>query len=95
MADSSQPFDLAVVGGGMAGLTAAARAARDGATVVLVERAAELGGSARYAGYLWTAPSDQVLAEVDPGGDPSLRHALVAGFPTRWNGALVGRRCRG
>jgi FAD binding domain len=81
VADPSQPFDLAVVGGGMAGLTAAARAARDGAAVVLVERAAELGGSARYAGFLWTAPSDEVLADVDPGGDRSLRHALVAGFP--------------
>ena len=78
--ESRTRFDLAVVGGGMAGLTAAARASRDGATVVIVERAGELGGSARYAGYLWTAPSDEVLAEVDPDGDPSLRHALVAGF---------------
>ena len=49
-----QTFDLVVVGGGMAGLTAAARAARDGARVAVVERAEELGGSARYAGYLWT-----------------------------------------
>ena len=80
MPDTSPPFDLAVVGGGMAGLTAAARASRDGATVMVVERARELGGSARYAGYLWTAPSDQVLADVDPDGDPSLRHALVTGF---------------
>ena len=73
--------DLAVIGGGMAGLTAAARASRDGATVVLVERAEELGGSARYAGFLWTAPTDQALADVDPDGDASLRHALVSGFP--------------
>src|SRR5215207_5309854 len=64
----------------MAGLTAAARACRDGAAVLVVDRAAELGGSARYAGYLWTAPSDQVLADVDPDGDPALRHALVAGY---------------
>ena len=76
----SHDVDLVVVGGGMAGLTAAARASRDGASVVIVERAGELGGSARYAGYLWTAPSDEVLADVDPDGDPSLRHALVAGF---------------
>ncbi len=69
-----------VVGGGMAGLTAAARGASEGASVAVVECADELGGSARYAGYLWTAPSDEVLAEVDPHGDPVLRRALVAGF---------------
>ena len=80
MPNTSQQFDLAVVGAGMAGLTAAARDSLDGATVVVVERAGELGGSARYAGYLWTAPSDEVLAGVDPDGDPSLRHTLVAGF---------------
>ncbi len=64
----------------MAGLTAAARAARDGARVAVVERADEVGGSARYAGYLWTASSDAVLAEVDPGGEPSLRRTLVDRF---------------
>ncbi|HEY5873883.1 MAG TPA: FAD-binding protein [Ilumatobacteraceae bacterium] len=80
MLDPSHQFDLAVMGGGMAGLTAAARAGRDGATVVVIERASELGGSARYAGYLWTAPTDQVLTDVDPDGDPALRRALVAGF---------------
>ncbi len=62
--DTAHEFDLAAVGGGMAGITAAARAGRDGATVVVVERACEIGGSARYASYLWTAPSDQVLADV-------------------------------
>ena len=71
--------DVVVVGGGMAGLTAA-RAASEGASVAVVECADELGGSARYAGYLWTAPSDGVLAEVNPHGDPVLRRALVAGF---------------
>ena len=62
------------------GLTAAARAASEGASVAVVECADELGGSARYAGYLWTAPSEEALAEVDPHGDPALRRALVAGF---------------
>lgn len=64
----------------MAGLTAAARAARDGASVALVERADEVGGSARYAGYLWTASNGALLAEADPGGDPQLRQALVGRF---------------
>jgi len=64
----------------MAGLTAAARAARDGARVVVVEVAADLGGSVRFAGYAWTAPSREVVDEVVPLGDPELRHALVDDF---------------
>ncbi len=54
--------------------------ARDGARVAVVERAEELGGSARYAGYLWTAATDELLAEADPDGDPALRHTLVDGY---------------
>jgi succinate dehydrogenase/fumarate reductase flavoprotein subunit len=72
--------DLLIIGAGMAGLSAAARAVQAGASVVVVERAGEIGGSARYAGYVWTAPSVDVLAEVDPGGDPLLRRTLVEGF---------------
>lgn len=73
--------DLLVIGGGMAGLTAAVRAIRRGLRVVLVEKAAEVGGSARYAGYLWSAPSHEVMDEVNPQGDPDLRAAVVEGFP--------------
>ncbi|WP_224401881.1 FAD-dependent oxidoreductase [Pseudonocardia sp. ICBG1034] len=73
--------DLLVLGGGMAGLSAAARAAGHGLRVVLVDRAPDLGGSARYAGYLWTAATPEVMAEVNPGGSPELRDAVVAGFP--------------
>ena len=40
-------FDLAVVGGGLAGLVAAATAARAGRSVVLFDRASTLGGRAR------------------------------------------------
>jgi succinate dehydrogenase/fumarate reductase flavoprotein subunit len=72
--------DLLVLGGGMAGLTAAARAAQDGARVLVVEVASELGGSTRFAGYAWTAPSREVIDEVVPLGDPELRHALVDRF---------------
>lgn len=64
----------------MAGLTAAARAAHDGARVLVVEVAADLGGSVRFAGYAWTAPSREVVDEVLPLGDPELRHALVDRF---------------
>lgn len=72
--------DLLVIGAGMAGLTAAARAARDGRRVVVVEVGDDVGGSARFAGYIWTAPSRAVMDEVNPDGDEALRHAVVDRF---------------
>jgi succinate dehydrogenase/fumarate reductase flavoprotein subunit len=75
-----ETVDVLVLGGGMAGLTAAARAAHDGATVLVVEVADVLGGSVRFAGYAWTAPSREVIDEVVPEGDPELLHALVDRF---------------
>jgi flavin-dependent dehydrogenase len=48
-------IDLLVIGGGLAGLSAAARAAQDGASVVVVEKGPRLGGSAVYAGFLCAA----------------------------------------
>jgi succinate dehydrogenase/fumarate reductase flavoprotein subunit len=87
--------DLFVVGGGMAGLTAAARAAVSGARVLLVERGPTLGGSGIYAGFIWTAPTHEVMAEVNPDGDPELRAALVDGFAgaVAWIRSL-GVECR-
>jgi succinate dehydrogenase/fumarate reductase flavoprotein subunit len=73
--------DLLVVGGGMAGLTAAAAAATAGARVLVAEKGDHVGGSAIYAGYAWTAPSVEVLREVNPLGDPELGARLVEGFP--------------
>lgn len=72
--------DLLVIGAGMAGLTAAARAVRDGRRVVVVEVGDDVGGSARFAGYIWTAPSRAVMDEVNPHGDEALRHAVVDRF---------------
>ncbi|MFC9552018.1 FAD-dependent oxidoreductase [Rhodococcus sp. NPDC056960] len=72
--------DVLVIGAGMAGLTAAARAATRGRSVVVVEKSAAIGGSAQFAGYAWTAPSHEVMDEVNPDGDPVLRRALVDGF---------------
>lgn len=87
--------DLLVVGGGMAGLTAAAAAATAGARVLVVEKGDHVGGSAIYAGYAWTAPTVEVLREVNPGGDPELGAALVEGFPggVDWIRSL-GVECR-
>jgi succinate dehydrogenase/fumarate reductase flavoprotein subunit len=72
--------DLLVIGAGMAGLTAAARAAREGRRVVVTEVGDDVGGSARFAGYAWTAPSREVMDEVNPRGEARLRHALVDRF---------------
>ncbi|MEU4314334.1 FAD-dependent oxidoreductase [Nocardia sp. NPDC024068] len=72
--------DVLVIGAGMAGLTAATRTLDRGRSVVVVEKAEAVGGSARYAGYAWTAPTRAVMDEVNPDGDPALRHALVDGF---------------
>ena len=76
----ARDVDLLVIGGGMAGLTAAAAAARSGLSVVLVEVGADVGGSGRYAGYIWTAPTREVMAEQNPGGDPALRETVVDRF---------------
>src|ERR1700730_9730116 len=80
MTDTPGPVDLLVVGGGMAGLTAAASAATQGARVILVEQGEQVGGSAIYAGFAWTAPSPDVMAEVNPHGDPDLADVLLGGF---------------
>jgi hypothetical protein len=93
--DDTHDVDLLVVGGGMAGLTAAAAAATSGARVVLVEKGDQVGGSAVHAGFAWTAPSVEVLREQNPGGDPDLGAALVTGFPggVEWMRSL-GVECR-
>lgn len=80
-ASGSVPADLLVIGGGMAGLTAGAWAARHGARVILVERAPSLGGSAAFAGFVWTTPTLDAMRAVNPGGSPELGRALVEGFP--------------
>jgi succinate dehydrogenase/fumarate reductase flavoprotein subunit len=80
--DSTRPesyqADLLVIGAGMAGLSAAALAARRGASVVLVEKADEVGGSAAISGgYLWTLKTyADYLSEV-PLGDPALGRVLL------------------
>ncbi len=72
--------DLLVLGAGMAGLTAAASACSQGARVVLVEKGAAVGGSALYAGYVWTAAGYETMREVNPAGDPALARVVVEGL---------------
>lgn len=77
MSDSDSTVDLLVFGGGMAGMSAAARACSDGASVVLVEKGPAIGGSAVYAGFIWTAPTVEVMREVNPDADPALSARVV------------------
>ncbi|HEV3055891.1 MAG TPA: FAD-dependent oxidoreductase, partial [Solirubrobacteraceae bacterium] len=79
--ERGRDIDLLVLGAGMAGLAAAARAAQAGASVVLVDKAPAAGGSALYAGFIWTAPTVEVMGEVNPGGDTALAARLVEGYP--------------
>ena len=84
-------LDLLVIGAGMAGLTAAARVAEAGGRVAVVERGPDIGGSAIYAGFAWTAANLELLREINPSGDEALAGALIDGFPDgiawiRWLG---------
>lgn len=74
---TSAGVDVLVLGGGMAGLTAAARSVQQGATVLLVEKGERCGGSAVHAEFIWTAPSLDVLREINPLGDPGLAAHLI------------------
>jgi succinate dehydrogenase/fumarate reductase flavoprotein subunit len=77
MSESGSIVDLLVFGGGMAGMSAAARASSHGASVVLVEKGPAIGGSAMYAGFIWTAPTVAVMREVNPDADPALSAQVV------------------
>jgi succinate dehydrogenase/fumarate reductase flavoprotein subunit len=77
VSDAQLNPDVLVLGGGMAGLVAAARSVQAGASVVVVEKGARCGGSAVHAEFIWTAPSLEVLREVNPLGDPELASQLI------------------
>lgn len=79
--------DVLVIGGGMAGLTAAASAADRGARTLIVEKAPQVGGSAALAlGFFWSVASLDVLRQENPLGDPALGEVLVDGYDSavRW-----------
>ncbi|TAK68861.1 MAG: FAD-binding protein [Actinomycetota bacterium] len=69
--------DLLVVGAGMAGMTAAAYAAGHGASVLVVEKAAEIGGSALLSGGGLLRPQSAAdLMAINPSGDPKFATML-------------------
>jgi len=69
--------DILILGSGMAGLTAASAAARNGASVLVVERAATYGGtSILSSGFVWRFATMEEFEAEDPDGDRKL-HALL------------------
>lgn len=91
--------DVAVIGGGPAGMAAALRAARAGADVLLVEENRALGGSLTYARFdaegaraaeMLPALRDQIAAEQ---GIEVMTEAVCAGlFDDNWLAIITGNR---
>ena len=60
MEEKEEKFDIAVVGGGPAGLSAAYAAARGGAKVVLFEKDESIGHSIRTSGVTWISEMERL-----------------------------------
>ncbi len=75
-------FDLVILGGGMAGMTAASYACTRGASVCVIEKGVDLGGSAVLsAGIMWAASSLELLREHAPRGNAQIQRAFIERFP--------------
>lgn len=69
---------VVIAGGGLAGLTAALRAAELGAQVTLLEKGDSPGGSFIYSsGYVWSYADLPTFRGEAPGGDPSLQRLVL------------------
>ncbi len=87
---TTQTVDLVVVGSGAGGLAAAVTAAHLGLSVVVVEKAAVLGGTTAWSGgWIW-APGNPVAHRAGIVNDPaSPRHYLQAILGNRFDAARV------
>ena len=72
------PVRVVVAGGGLAGLTAALRAAELGAQVTLLEKGDRPGGSFVYSsGYVWSYVDMPTFRREAPGGDACLQRLIL------------------
>ncbi|KAK9451024.1 uncharacterized protein V1518DRAFT_171846 [Limtongia smithiae] len=73
--------DILVIGGGMAGLSAAVAAVQTGVRVTVVEKSAQLGGSARLSAGMFWAPKDISIArKTIPDADPVLQAKYLSEY---------------
>jgi 3-oxosteroid 1-dehydrogenase len=78
MAAEELEFDVVVAGSGAAGMTAALTAARQGLSVVVIEKADRFGGStARSGGGVWV-PNNSVLKRAGVRDSPELAREYLA-----------------
>jgi dihydrolipoamide dehydrogenase len=94
--------DVAVLGGGPAGYTAAIRAAQLGGSVVCVEREPELGGTCLRVGCIPTKAWVQTAHELNAAREIHPKLGVVAGEPTldfgtanEWKAAVVKQMTQG
>jgi len=77
---ASLECDLLALGAGMAGLSAAGYAAQHGASVIVIEKAKSIGGSALLSGgILWTATSPDRMRFYG-GGRPDLGDLVLGNY---------------
>lgn len=73
--------DVLVIGGGMGGLTTAARLADAGRLVIVVEASATLGGAGAISqGYLWVPEDEAAFLAQDPEGSIAHFRAMREGL---------------
>lgn len=89
----TRDFDVVVVGGGTAGLSAALAACHEGATVALVETSGRLGGDCTYYGCV---PSKALIDVAQTLADARrlVEDGVLAGVPIVDFGAVVERQRR-
>jgi succinate dehydrogenase/fumarate reductase flavoprotein subunit len=83
MEPDPQEIDVVVIGGGMAGLTAALVAQESGVQALCLEKLREPGGSlALSGGYLWTINNVDEYLRLAPEGDAALGRMVIEDFET-------------
>ena len=84
-------YDVIVVGGGIAGVSASVAAARQGMSVLLIEKSVNLGGLATSGLISWYEPLCDGMGNKLIGGlaEELIRLSVTCGFdnlPSQWGG---------